>query len=337
MKDIRTANDISGLWAAVPMTWTSTGRLDEAMFGRNLERLAGVPCDGIYSTDSDGEFYALELDEFQEFVGVFAKRMADLPCGIQVGVTWTNTQGIVDRIKVCLDHGISAVHICYPYWMPLNQQDVKQFWLDLATAVPRSRWIHYNTPRGHVKMTGADYQLLSDQYPEQFIGTKLGSQNFLELSEIIFSTPFLAHVLTDFTVVPGMMLGGRGTYSFWANTLPGWQRRLVDLCLAGQWEEAMKMQSKFNAWETTCVEPLVRRGYLHGIVGKARCAASGFLEDNGFTRAPYQPVPTENVRQLANDFCKWWSVELNAESFSHNDDSSMQPRSLTQNQRTTNV
>src|SRR5262245_52166795 len=136
MKDIRTADDIRGLWAAVPMTWTSAGQLDEAMFGRNLDRLANVPCDGIYSTDSDGEFYALELAEFRSFVATFSKLMADLPCGIQVGVTWTNTNGVIDRIKVCLDHGISAVHICYPYWMPLNARDVRQFWLDLATAVP---------------------------------------------------------------------------------------------------------------------------------------------------------------------------------------------------------
>jgi dihydrodipicolinate synthase/N-acetylneuraminate lyase len=317
VRDIRTADDIHGLWAAVPMTWTSAGQLDEAMFGRNVERLAAVPCDGIYSTDSDGEFYALELGEFQRFVAVFARIMGDLPCGIQVGVTWTNTQGIVDRIKVCLDHGISAVHICYPYWMPLNSRDVRQFWLDLATAVPESRWIHYSTPRGHVKMSGSDYRNLSKEYPDQLIGTKLGTQNYLEISDIIYTSPQLAHVLTDFMVVPGMMLGGRGTYSFWVNTLPSWQRRLLDLCQAGKWEPATKMQAKFNAWETACVEPLVKQGYLHGIVGKARCATSGFLEDKGYTRSPYQPVPLADVQVLANSFRQWWSNEFAEEKW-HN-------------------
>src|SRR5690606_7201737 len=115
------------------------------------------------------------------------------------------------------------------------------------------------------------------------------------LTEIIGSTPHLAHGLTDFTIVPGMLLGGRGVYSFWVNTLPRWHRQLVSLCLAGQWSEAIKMQSKFNNWEAECVQPLVKRGYLHGIVGKARCAASGFLEDTGFTRPPYRPVPQEDV------------------------------------------
>jgi dihydrodipicolinate synthase/N-acetylneuraminate lyase len=315
MKDIRRSDDISGLWAAAPMTWSSTGKLDEAMFGRNLERLAAVPCDGIYSTDSDGEFYALELQEFEDFVAAFARLMSELPCGIQVGVTWTNTQGIIDRIRICLERGISTVHICYPYWMPLNRADVGRFWSDLAEAVPQSRWVHYNTPRGHVKMSGADYRRLSIEYPEQLIGTKLGTQNYVEIAEAIYSSPHLAHVLTDFTVVPGMMLGARGTYSFWVNTLPQWQRRLVDLCLAREWEAAAKMQSKFNAWETACVEPLVKKGYLHGIVGKARAAASGFLEDGGHTRPPYLPVPIEDVQALADEFGKWWSAELKEESF----------------------
>jgi dihydrodipicolinate synthase/N-acetylneuraminate lyase len=315
MKDIRSVDDIRGLWAAAPMTWTSAGRFDEAMFGLNLDRLANVPCDGVYSTDSDGEFYALELDEFRQFVATFGKLMRDLPCGIQVGVTWTNTQGIIDRMKVCRDNGISAVHICYPYWMPLNGRDVQQFWHDVATAVPDSRWVHYNTMRGHVKMSGDDYFKLGERYPDQLIGTKLGTQNYLELSEIIYATPQLAHVVTDFMVVPGMMLGARGTYSFWVNTLPTWQRRLIDLCQAGEWQAASRMQAKFNAWEVACVEPLVKQGYLHGIVGKARAAASGFLEDQGYTREPYQPVPAADAQSLADNFHCWWSGELAEEKW----------------------
>jgi dihydrodipicolinate synthase/N-acetylneuraminate lyase len=310
MLSIDTADDVHGLWAAIPMPWTATGRLDEAMFGRNVERLAAARVDGIYTTDSDGEFYAIEFDEFRPLVAAFSRAMAPIESRAQVGVTWTNTRGVIDRMRACLDVGINTFHICYPYWMPLNTSDVQRFWADLAEAAPAARWIHYNTPRGHVRMGGAEYRQLAADYPDQFIGTKLGTQNFLELSDIIGATPRLSHILTDFTVVPGMMLGGRGTYSFWVNTLPRWQRRLVDLCESREWEAAMRMQRKFNLWESTCVEPHVRRGYLHGIIGKARTAASGFLEDDGYTRAPYQPMPAGDVKQLAADFKKWWADEL---------------------------
>ncbi|QDS98828.1 dihydrodipicolinate synthase family protein [Adhaeretor mobilis] len=316
MKDVRTANELFGLWAAIPTPWDRQGRLDEGMLQRNVERLASVPCDGIYSTDSDGEFYAFELEDFCHFVQLFSRSMSPTDCAIQVGVTWTNTQGIIDRMNVCLDHGISTVHICYPYWMPLNESDVKHFWHDLAAAVPDARWVHYNTPRGHVPMEGKHYRWLAAEFPEQFIGTKLGTQNFLHLSDIIGSTPQIAHVLTDYTVVPGMMLGGRGAYSFWVNTLPDWQRRLIDLCFEKQWDEAMSMQLKLNGWEFECIEPLVREGYLHGIVGKARGAVTNFLEDSGHTRAPYQPVPAEKAQRLTEQFQQGWHEEI-AEASMH--------------------
>lgn len=306
-------SELLGLWSAIPMPWTDSGSLDEPMLRRNVERLAGVPCDGIYSTDSDGEFYALELEEFAVFVRIFSASMSQVQCGVQVGVTWTNTSGIIDRIKVCLDHGISTVHVCYPYWMPLNETDVMRFWSDLAAAAPAARWIHYNTPRGHVRMRAEQYQWLAAEFPDQFIGTKLGSQNFLELSEIIGSTPQVSHFVTDFTIVPGYLLGGRGVYSFWVNTLPGWHRKLIDYCLEGSWSEAMAMQSKFIRWECACVEPLVQKGYLHGIIGKARGAVTGFLEDHGKTRAPYGPVPTADIEALSEMFQLWWLEEAQEE------------------------
>ncbi|MCC6682461.1 MAG: dihydrodipicolinate synthase family protein [Phycisphaeraceae bacterium] len=326
MRDIRDADDIFGLWAAVPMPWTKQGKLDEAMLERNIARLAAVPVDGIYSTDSDGEFYAMELDEFGDFVRVFARCMSSVDCGVQVGVTWTNTQGIIDRIKVCLDHGISTVHVCYPYWMPLNREDVKRFWADLAAAAPEARWVHYNTTRGHVVMGAPQYRWLADEFPQQFIGTKLATKNFHELSLVISTTPHVAHVLTDFTIVPGMMLGGRGTYSFWVNTLPRWQRRLLDLCRDKRWDEAMAMQVKFNNWEAQCVEPIVAQGYLHGIVGKIRVAASGFLEDAGYTRSPYQPAPAALAEQLACDFRQWWHEEAEAERAAWNAGQNAKPQ-----------
>jgi dihydrodipicolinate synthase/N-acetylneuraminate lyase len=314
MIDIQTAAQLSGLWSAIPSPWTASGTLDEGILGRNIEKLAAVPCDGIYTTDSDGEFYAMELDEFRAFVATFARYMRGAPCGVQVGVTWTNATGILDRIKACLDHGISAVHVGFPYWMPLNCDDVQRFWETLAQGAPRAQWIHYNTPRCHVRMTGADYRDLAAQYPEQFIGTKLGTQNFYELSETIAASPNVAHFVTDFMTLPAMLLGARGVYSFWVNSLPRWQRQLVDHCLARRWDDAAPLQLKFNHWEQRCVEPVVARGYLHGIIGRARAAAAGFLDDSGVCREPYGPVPPDIAAQLAADFRNWWAEEIREES-----------------------
>src|SRR5688500_2425043 len=100
MQPIAAAADVHGLWAAIPMPCDAAGRLDEAMFARNVDRLAAARVDGIYTTDADGEFYAIELEEFRTIAGAFACAMERVDCRAQVGVTWTNTQGIIDRMRV---------------------------------------------------------------------------------------------------------------------------------------------------------------------------------------------------------------------------------------------
>ncbi|HEY7036253.1 MAG TPA: hypothetical protein VH482_33305, partial [Thermomicrobiales bacterium] len=97
---------LCGVWAAVPTPWDASGRLAEGILARNVERYAAHCVDGVYTTDSDGEFYAIELDGFRRLVAVFARAMHDAGLPAAVGVTWSHTAGIVDRIKVALDAGI---------------------------------------------------------------------------------------------------------------------------------------------------------------------------------------------------------------------------------------
>jgi 4-hydroxy-tetrahydrodipicolinate synthase len=307
MRDIKSAAELKGLWAALPTPWTDSGRLDIAAIKENVARYAAVPVDGVYITDSDGEFYALELDEFREFVSAFAAAMEPTDLGVQVGVTWTNTTGIVDRARVCLDHGISAMHICFPYWMPIRRDEMQVFWETLATEVPDARWIHYNTARGHLVLTGKDYQWLKSTYSDQFIGTKLCSANLVELADCMRGTrDNVAHFVTDFVAVPALALGARGCYSFWVNTLPHWTRQMTDAAMAGDFAEAMAMQRRFLDWETEHVAPIAARGYLHAPIGKARGELTGFLQDSGHVRAPYTPMPSELKQQMLRGFEVAW-------------------------------
>lgn len=304
MPAIRSAADIKGLWAAVPTPWTHGGRIDERALRTNVARYAAARVDGVYTTDSDGEFYAIELDEYAALVRIFADAMRDAGLRAQVGVTWSNTAGIVDRMRIALDCGINAFHVCFPYWMPMRRDEADRFWDTLAAQVPDALWVHYNTVRGHLVLNGADYRKLKKAHPARFVGTKLCSSSVVDLADQMAGTPEVAHFVTDFATVPAMMLGARGCCSFWVNTLPDWTRRMMDLALAGEWIEAMAMQKRFLEWENDVVAPVAGRGYLHGIIGKARGGLTDFLEDSGAVRAPYTPVPDELKRVLREGFAR---------------------------------
>src|ERR1035437_653947 len=99
MQERLTRENLHGVWAAVATPFDADLRFDEGVFRENIRRLHAAGVHGVYTTDSDGEFYAIEMDEFRRIVTVFADETARLNMPAQVGVTWCNTQGMVDRLQ----------------------------------------------------------------------------------------------------------------------------------------------------------------------------------------------------------------------------------------------
>lgn len=304
-------NTLYGVWAPLPTPWTEDFRLSTHILEENVRRYQDRGVNGVYTTDSDGEFYALELDSFKELAAAFAKAMAQTSMAAAIGVTWSHTEGIISRIRLALEFGIPNVHIAFPYWMPLAKPDVPRFFEDLAKAAPAARWIHYRTPRAHILLPGADYALYQKRYPEQFIGTKLVTADIAEISEIITCAPQLSHFVTDYCVVPAALAGARGVYSYWVNTLPDWVLGTWRLCEQRRWEEAMDRQSKLIRWEKDVITRLRQLGHNHGTVGKARAALTGFLLDEGRTQPPYYSVDASILEELKREFKTFWADELN--------------------------
>ena len=68
MSERLTRGNLRGVWAAIATPFDEHDRFDEAVFRENIRRLYAAGVHGIYTTDSDGEFYAIELDEFRRIV-----------------------------------------------------------------------------------------------------------------------------------------------------------------------------------------------------------------------------------------------------------------------------
>jgi len=307
------APQLRGVWAAVPTPWTTELKLDTVALEANLQQYESWGAAGVYTTDSDGEFYAIELDDFRHLVQVFGRAMAKTSMDAAVGVTWSNTKGVIDRIKAATDAGIPNVHFAFPFWMPLAKPDVPRFFEDLATAVPESRWVHYHTPRGHVRLSGVEYAEYQGTYPNQFIGTKLGTTDIIEIADIISHSPRLAHFGVECSAVIAALIGAQGNYSYWINTLPRWTIDTWTLCEQGYWKEAMLRQSKLIRWETEFMDLLRAVGHHHAVIGKARAALSSRIVDNGLTRPPYYPAAENLIVDLRSHFNKFWAEEREQE------------------------
>ena len=291
-----TRDNLHGVWAAIATPFDDHDRFDEDVFRENIRRLHAAGVHGIYTTDSDGEFYAIELEEFKQIVKVFADETQRLGFPTMVGVTWCNTQGIVDRLKFAADQGILGAHVGHPFFMPMTAESYRAFWDDIQRATPdRFALIHYNTPRAHNYRRGPDYAQLLDV--TSLVGTKHVGSDFPEFLTLMESVPQLSHFTGEHAMTPYMMFGARGVYSWFVNFNPRYMLDWYDDIMNQRWELARHRQERMHAF-ILAKRILDGTGNLHGIIGKAISAASTFLVGANRTRAPYLPISSEIVQQF---------------------------------------
>lgn len=297
MMERLTRDNLHGVWAAIATPFDAHDRFDEGIFRENMRRLQAAGVHGIYTTDSDGEFYAIELDEFHRIVDVFADEANRLRLPTQVGVTWCHTRGMLDRLRYAADRGILGAHVGHPFFMPMTADSYRQFWADVRDAVPAPfALIHYNTPRVHNYQRGPDYALLQAEVPN-LIGTKHVGADFPEFLTLVADAPQLAHFTGEHAFTPYTLFGARGINSWFVNFnasyMVDWWREMV----AGQWDAARQRQERMHAFMRAS-EVLHEGGNLHGILGKAITACSPFLLPAHRTRRPYLPVPEETITRF---------------------------------------
>ena len=116
-----TRESLCGVWAAIATPFDQDDRFDEGVFRENLRRLAAAGVHGVYTTDSDGEFYAMKLGGFKSIVDALADESERLGLPAQVGVTWSHTRGVVDRLRHAADRGILGAHVGHPFFMPITR------------------------------------------------------------------------------------------------------------------------------------------------------------------------------------------------------------------------
>jgi 4-hydroxy-tetrahydrodipicolinate synthase len=305
MRERLTRENLHGVWAAIATPFDEDDRFDEGVFRENLRRLHAAGVHGIYTTDSDGEFYAIELDEFKRIVDVFADETQRLGVPTQVGVTWCNTQGMVDRLRHAAARGILGAHVGHPFFMPMTPASYHAFWQDMRNAVPD--WfglIHYNTPRVHNYQYGPDYAVLAEEVPN-LIGTKHVGADVTEFLTLRACAPRLSHFTGEHAMTPYLLFGARGVYSWFVNFNPRYMLAWYDDAAAGRWEQARARQERMHAFIQS-LDLLRGPGNLHGIVGKALSSTSPFLVPHSRTRRPYLPVPKDTVdefrRVIADQF-----------------------------------
>ena len=300
-KGVLTGKKLKGIWAGVPLSWDKKYILDEGSFRENLKRLCRARVHGIYTTGSTGEFYALDLSEFESMVDILVEIVRPARVSTQVGCISANTRDTIKMLEYVQEKGVDGAQVVVPYWMKLTDREMLCFFKDISKACPRLPLIHYNIDRAKRFLSGSDYQRASEAAPN-LIGVKFtaAGANFSRLIESMTMTPALSYFVGEDMLVAAMQFGARGSYSSIVCMNPDFMLTMYKLAEERKWEKALKMQGTLTRFFIELDEVLekFRLGGMDPVADKGFGVASGFLAGHQRTRPPYIGWPDSGLKKF---------------------------------------
>src|SRR6266576_3007239 len=194
--------------------------------------------------------------------------------------------------------GADALLQVAPWYNKPTQEGLYAHFRAIAEAVPETPIMLYNVPGRTSSNIAAQTTLRLARDCENIVAVKEASGNLSQIMEILRGRPDGFRVLSgdDAITLPMIALGADGLISVASNEAPELMSRLVDLALAGKWDEARDLQYKLL--------PLMEANFIESSPGpvKAAMAMMGLLEENfRLPLVPIQEKSRERIREVITE------------------------------------
>ena len=137
---------ITGSWVAIPTPFKDTGKVNFNAFKKLIDFHKKYNTDGLLVLGSAGEASMLTKKEKQEIIEFVSDYSRDkIP--ILVGTTGSNTSETIIMTKFAKKCGVEAVVMVVPPYIRPSQEDIYNFFREIATAVDIPISIYNNPTR----------------------------------------------------------------------------------------------------------------------------------------------------------------------------------------------
>lgn len=245
---------------------------------------AGVP--GVYTGGSTGEFYAMELNEFQAFAAATVDVCKD-------------TETAVRQARFAQRIGADAIQVALPFWFPLDDDQVIGYFSALSDACPELPIVIYDRAIRARRTVDVDLcRRISDH--ARIIGIKVdtspelgGPAKVAELSQLMSVFVGEDHLLTC------SPHGATGCYSSLVYMNPRITLLYYRLCATKDYDRARKIHDDFNLLISKGLAPFRAQGYVDTTYDRLMGMATGFLHPDYYrVRTPYPSTAPAHVLQL---------------------------------------
>ena len=248
------------------------GKLDIPAWKRFLDwQLAeGVP--GIIILGTTGEFLTLTDDERTQFVEATVKHI-NKRIPVLVGSMNAYTPKAVGYSAEAEKLGADGLMIIPPYYYTPTDDEIFGYYKAICEQVSLPIMLYNNPYTSNVDMSAKLVARLTRAF-EQIRYIKEASQDMARVYDIIEETEGVMNVFAGQRIVESYLYGAVGYVNPWGNYFPRASTRICDLCAAGRWEDAKKIERLINRINAALMEG--HPTYGHQCYSKAVAAAQGY-------------------------------------------------------------
>lgn len=282
---------LRGCATALVTPFTTTGAVDDDRLRALIDyQFAGgvqllVPC------GTTGES-ATMTDEEDQHVIKLTIGAARGRGRVIAGTGSNSTAAAIEYSLMARALGADAVLSVAPYYNKPTQDGLYAHFRAVAEAVAGLPVVIYNVPGRTSSNISAQTTLRLARDVENIVAVKEASGNLSQIMEILRERPEDFRVLSgdDSFTLPMMALGADGLISVAANEIPELMSRLVNLALAGNWDEARALHYRLL--------PLMETNFIESSPGpvKAALAMMGLIEES--YRLPLVPIQEKSRARL---------------------------------------
>ncbi len=208
------------------------------------------------------------------------------------GTGSNSTAASIEYSRTARELGADAVLVVAPFYNKPTQGGLYAHFRAVAEAISPLPVVLYNVPGRTSSNISAETVLRLARDVENIAAVKEASGNFSQIMEILHARPEHFRVLSgdDAVTLALMALGADGVVSVVSNEAPHLMTLIVNLALAGKWDEARRAHYDLL--------PLMEANFIESSPGpvKAAMALMGLLEEN--LRLPLVPVEEKTRERL---------------------------------------
>ena len=218
----------------------NNGKVDEKALGNLIEWHIKQGTNAIVPCGTTGESATLDYEEHHRVIR-FTVEKARKRVPVIAGTGANSTDETIMITKEAQKSGADAALVVAPYYNKPTQEGLYRHYKAVAAAV-KMPIVLYNVPgRTAVNILPSTVARLAEI--KNIVALKEATGDMKQASEVIRLCGNKIAVLSgdDFTTLPLMALGGKGTISVTANVAPKFVSRMCSLWAAGKHDEARKI------------------------------------------------------------------------------------------------